>query len=420
MTTRSRRACVATLAVAAMLLAGCSTTTGSTTAITAGSPSPSPTTTAAPPTAPLASHGVEAAIADVPWSKVGPGWMLAMWNPYTPVHQGETPPPGDPDPDSVTTTLYLVDPTGNRYAITTFPPGDDSSLDLIDWSGDGSHALFGAKYGAAPKAVSIDLHTGERTTIPVAGTHQYTRPDGKALLVTNGFNGKDNPGTLQRIDLAGNVQLTYPTDKLRDAGQFNGGYLESLDGTQLVLAAANGMVVMGNDGKVIRLLKSPLPKGECAPLRWWTPGVVLASCNAAGFAGDQLWEVPVDGSGATSLTAFNTHQDDPGFVGDYGDGIAWKLPSGTFLQTAGACGTEHLSRLTPDMHTTRVTVPGVSDSVHVAGVSGDDLVLLAKVGCGGTTSLLTYDPAANTSTVLLGPPINGGGVTEALVFPERS
>jgi len=29
---------------------------------------------------------------------------------------------------------------------------------------------------------------------------------------------------------------------------------------------------------------------------------------------------------------------------------------------------------------------------------------------------VTYDPAANTSTVLLGPPVNGGGVTEAILF----
>jgi TolB protein len=400
-----------------MLLAGCSSKTDSTTASTAA-PNPSSTPTAAAPTTPAVAKGVEAAIGAVPWDKVGPGWMLAMWSPFTPVHPGETLPPGDPDPETVTTTLYLVDPTGNRYAITSFPPGDDSGQHLADWSGDGSHALFTAGYGATPKAVSIDLHTGERTTIPVAGTHSYTRPDGKAILVSTDAK-KDVPGTLKRIDLAGNEQLTYPTDKLGDAGQFKGDYLESDDGTQLVLSAANGMVVMGNDGKVIRQLKSPLPKGDCVPLRWWTSTVALASCSAADFAGDQLWEVPLDGSGATALTAFNTHQDDPGFSGDYGDGIAWRLPSGTFLQTAGACGTEHLSRLTPDMHTTRVKVPGVSDSVHVAGVSGNDLVLLAKVGCGGTTSLLTYDPAANTSTVLLGPPVNGGGVSETVLFPGQ-
>ncbi len=66
-----------------------------------------------------------------------------------------------------------------------------------------------------------------------------------------------------------------------------------------------------------------------------------------------------------------------------------------------------------------MNVPGVSDSVRVAGVTGDKLVLLAQVGCGGTTSLLTYDPATNTSIVLLGPPVNGGGVTEALLYRDQ-
>jgi TolB protein len=41
------------------------------------------------------------------------------------------------------------------------------------------------------------------------------------------------------------------------------------------------------------------------------------------------------------------------------------------------------------------------------------------VGCSGTTSLLTYDPAANTSTVLLGPPVNGGGVTDTLLYRDQ-
>jgi TolB protein len=47
------------------------------------------------------------------------------------------------------------------------------------------------------------------------------------------------------------------------------------------------------------------------------------------------------------------------------------------------------------------------------------LALLAQVGCGGSDSLLTYDPATNSSTVLLGPPVNGGGVTEALLYRDE-
>jgi hypothetical protein len=101
-------------------------------------------------------------------------------------------------------------------------------------------------------------------------------------------------------------------------------------------------------------------------------------------------------------------------------GASAPTPSrGTFLQSQPACGRILLSRLTLDMHTTRVDIAGVSDSVEVLGFTGDKLLSLTKIGCAGTTSPLTYDPAANTSTVRLGPPVNGGGVTEALLYPDR-
>jgi TolB protein len=32
--------------------------------------------------------------------------------------------------------------------------------------------------------------------------------------------------------------------------------------------------------------------------------------------------------------------------------------------------------------------------------------------------LVSYDPGANTAAVLLGPGVNGGGVTDAILFPE--
>jgi len=419
------RMTIGLVALAAMMLAGCSSSNGSTTAHTPAASLVTPTSTAAP-AAPAVAHGVEAPIGDVPWPKVGPGWMLAMWNPVTPVMPGAPPAPNEPAPEAATTTLYLVDPQGNRYPITTFAPGADP--DLIDWSGDGSHALFKPQGPGSTSIVSIDLHTGAQTTIPVKGYTRYARPDGNALLVTTD-NDRNKPGTLKRVDFAGNEQQSYPTDQLGGAGQFSGDYLQSLDGTQLVLGTANldndgvtksdnSLVVMGNDGKIIRTLPSPMPKAQCAPVRWWASTVILAHCD--NDAGGQLWTVPVDGGTPTPLTAVNSGQeDDPGFGGDIGDWVAYQLPSGTFLQSTGACGTIFLSRLTPDMHTTRVDVPGVSDSIDVAGVTGDKLLLLAKVGCSGTTSLLTYDPAANTSTVLLGPPINGGGVTDTRLFPDQ-
>jgi hypothetical protein len=348
--------------------------------------------------------------------------MLAMWNPATGHGPGDLS-PGEWTADELTTTLYLIDPAGARYAITTFPPtGNNPRPRLLDWSGDGSHALFyvSDKHGPGPNAVSVDLHTGTQTTLTVDDVPSYTRPDGKAILVSTSDNGKD---TLKRIDLAGNVQFTYPMD-LGDAGQFGGGYLESPDGTQLVLSTAPpgnqqtpnpDLVVMGNDGVVVRELPSPMPGGRCDPVRWWTPTVFLAHCTAD--SGGQLWQVPLDGEAPTALTAVNSgHGDDPGFQGDFGDGDAWQLPSGTFLQSAGACGSIFLSRLTPDKHTTRVTPPGMDSSVIVAGATADKLLLVGKVGCGSTTSLVTYDPATNTDTVLLGPPVTGGAVIQALPY----
>ena len=111
------------------------------------------------------THGTEASITDVPWSDVGPGWTLATWSPVTPQCPGRVEAaPGEPTWETASTTLYLVDPTGNRYAITTFAPEDSHSMALLDWSGDGSHALFGDEYPAPDTVISIDLHTGAKTT----------------------------------------------------------------------------------------------------------------------------------------------------------------------------------------------------------------------------------------------------------------
>jgi len=43
--------------------------------------------------------------------------------------------------------------------------------------------------------------------------------------------------------------------------------------------------------------------------------------------------------------------------------------------------------------------------------------LHATLSCGSGESLVDYDPVAGTSTVLLGPGVNGGGVDVALPYP---
>jgi TolB protein len=417
--------CIVALLATAGAVAGCSSSTTTPAAPRSSSPAPSSLAASTAPATPAAA--TEAAVKDVPWEKVGAGWALAEWSPVIAHRPGEQRDPDEPTHETVGTTLYLVDPAGTRYLITTFAPG--TQMRLADWSGDGSHALFTGSYASPTSAISVDLHTGEQATIPVDGHVAYTRPNGTALLVSTSFNGSQ-PGTLKRVDLKGNPQFTYPTGDLAGAGRFGGDYVESPDGTQLILATANlgnevvprsdnSLVVMGNDGTVTKTLPAPMPKALCGPVKWWTPGSILVHCTVERSSANQLWEVPLDGGAPTPITAVNSGQeDDPGFGGDIGDGDAWKLPTGIFLQSVGACGTVFLSKLTADGHTTRVKIPGLGDNVFVTGAANDRLLVRGQVGCSGSTSLVSYDPAANTSTVLLGPPVNGGAVSQAMLYPS--
>jgi hypothetical protein len=374
--------------------------------------------------APVA-HGVEAPLGAAPWAQVGPGWTLAMWSPAVDTRSGEQPAPGAPTFQTATTTLYLVDPAGGRYAITTFEPSSNGPPELIDWSGDGSRALIETlrPTSSTPSTTvtEVDLHTGTKTTLPPLpgdidpsfGYVHYTRPSGKALLLATWING-EKPGRLVRVDLAGNTQLTYPTDKL--GSTFSGDYVSTPDGTRLVLGTTAGLSLMGNDGTVGPTLTIPGETG-CSPLRWWDTGstTVLAKCS--GDKGSQLWRVPIDGSAPTALTAPNNGKVGP----DYGDADAWQLPAGTFVQDDGACGVIYLAKLNANGTTTPVSVPDVhsDSSVAVVGVNGGDLDVTAGLGCGGGKSLLDYNPAANTTTVLLGPPVNGGSVLQALPYADR-
>ena len=70
------------------------------------------------------------------------------------------------------------------------------------------------------------------------------------------------------------------------------------------------------------------------------------------------------------------------------------------------------------MHTTPVTIPILGNSsVGVVGTTGDKLIVEGHAGCGPGTSLLAFDPAANTADVLLGPKVNGGSVQRAIIYP---
>jgi hypothetical protein len=411
MTWRNRTAAVA---LAAVLVGGCSASAHHDNAV-----SGSPVTSTPTPVTQAAARGVEAAISTIPWTQVGPGWLLATWSQVPGRRPGGDLSPGEPTPATATIMLYLVDPAGGRYPITSFPPpGAGPSPTLADWSGDGTHALF---YANAPApsgtytVTTVDLRSGAQASFTIDnGANSfdvaalYSHPQGKAILLAKS-NGAE-ADWLKRVDLTGRPELTYPVGR-----DFQGSYLSTPDGTQLVLGMATGLALMGNDGTAGKTL--PITGAQdCAPTRWWDANsTVVARCRGHGPA--RLWLVPINGARPTALTAPLNGQGP-----DYGDLNAWQLPSDTFVQIAGACGSEYLGKLSGvGGTTTRVDVPGVDphSSIRVIGPNDGHLVVQGRASCGGGQTLFDYDAAANASTVLLGPPLNAGGVIAALPYPGR-
>jgi TolB protein len=186
MTWRNRTAAVA---LAAVLVGGCSASAHHDNAV-----SGRPVTSTPTPVTQAAARGVEAAISTIPWTQVGPGWLLATWSQVPGRRPGGDLSPGEPTPATATTMLYLVDPAGGRYPITSFPPpGAGPSPTIADWSGDGTHALF---YANAPApsgtytVTTVDLRSGAQASFTIDNgansfdvAARYSRPQGKAILL---------------------------------------------------------------------------------------------------------------------------------------------------------------------------------------------------------------------------------------------
>jgi TolB protein len=171
---------------------------------------------------------------------------------------------------------------------------------------------------------------------------------------------------------------------------------------------------MSNDGQILRFLPVNPAVSSCSAMRWWSTGVLLATCAPDGSGTSQLWLVPTTGATPTALTA------NPPASGDLGDLDAWRLPAGTYVQDAGACGYIYLAELAPDGLTSPVTVPGADgDSTIVLGAQGNRLEIDAESPCSAGASLLWYAPATNSVTPLLGGTANGGTAENPVMFGQR-
>jgi TolB protein len=328
---------------------------------------------------------------DVPWSLVGDGWTVTVWA-RTPLAPGQT------LSRPIEQTVFLVDPVGGRYEITSFKA---PQLAVADISGDHARALL-SDYDTARE---VNLQTGAvaMLALPFPGDVRYTKPRGLAVVVLGAQE-------VRRIGLDGSTQHTY----LKSTSVGLSPALTALyspDGSTVVFGTSTGLLVEGNDGSNPHTV-SPPNTSYCWAPRWWAPNVVLASCNVDGLPGLQLWKVPVDGAAPAALT--------PVPRDGLGNTEAWPVNAGTFVAGGVGCGGGFVPRMLDADGSTRdlsISVPGQDhgDAPELSGVTADSVFVRVNVGCqlAVKAELVRYDPAGGTATVLFGGTAGGGAVVGA-------
>jgi hypothetical protein len=402
------------LAASMAVLASCGSSSSPPKAAAGSSTSTARHTTA---TTVALARGSEEPRRDIPWDEVGPGWALAEWT---------SSPPTEPGPTATTVpgqsnSLFLVNPEGGRYLVTTIPSA--SPLSLTGWSGDGQRALLVGPMGGADNGgtvvTELNLENGSRDTFTLPGiaTVEYSNPKGLALLATiQGSASQGTPTQLERLSLTGSLEFTYP-DSFKGAGAFGGFSSPSPDGTEIAMSAqSGGVAIVSNEGSVLATVVVP-GMSYCSPTRWWTATQILTSCAPDGSGIPLLWLLPAAGGSATPFTVAP-----PAGNSDAGDEVAWQVGNQVYLQDAGGCGYQYLAKLNAYHTTTPVTVPGVvnGDSQFVKGTVGNLIALQTSISCGEGVSLLWFDPQTSQTTVVLGPGMNGGSVTTAVLFGDNN
>ncbi len=334
--------------------------------------------------------------ASVPWSHVGVGWVLAQ---YT------TAPPGPGEPGGPE-ALYLISPGGTRYELASWPNGRTAPF-LLAWSPDGKRALFEVFSGQGG-VEQLTLATGQMSTFVMQGSATpigYTTPDGLNIVASR----PSSPGySLARYSLSGRLTraLGYSAD---------GQVLYAPSGTEFVTGASNGLKLVSNDGTLLRQLPIPGTAANlCVLARWWDSGTVLASCPPPNTSSSQVWLVPLSGGRPTALTPPRGFKNR-----DLADFDAWSLPSGLYLQSAGACGTLQIFKQARDGSVTLVTVPHTEGDNHVLTALGSRLLIRAPTSCDGGVSLLWFDPGTRAEQWLVRTPSTAAGIVAAIPFYSR-
>jgi hypothetical protein len=306
----------------------------------------------------------------IPWPKVGPGWELVQYTTHATTQ--------------TMTTLYLVGPSGAKYALRA---SRDEQFSLVAWSGDKTRALLDDD--AAGRAEQLNLMSGKLTTFALGGQASpigYTLPRGLNILA---LQRHGSSFALARYSLTGKLVKVLVSSKWAAFGE-----AYAPDGATLAVAGPAGVGLVSNVGGVIRQLDVPGtdPTVGCSPERWWNASTILAACIATSTNSEpRLWLLPASGARPTALTPQRTAGH------DLGDFDAWRLTSGLYLQSEGACGVTEINRQAANGSVTPVNVPGTSNTDNViVSASGSRLLIEPEGACRAEEpGLLWYDPATH-------------------------
>jgi hypothetical protein len=370
---------------------------------------------AAPPGR-ILSAGQAGAASAVPWSKVGPGWALAMYSATREIQTKK-----GVNLKAGPSTLYLVSPQGGRYKVITWSARSPRSRwDLLGWSGDVKRALFSTGpifVGSTRQHVyQLQLRTGHVTGFRLPAKVNavgYTRPDGLNILAEKGTLGSgDNAITLQRYSLTGKLQKNLASvaglDLLAGGTGIPTAPYNSA-GTELAAGTTDGLELISNAGGVIRKLPVPGVSEGCSAVRWWSNSMVLATCFVTGEAGPRMWLVPASGAKPTAKTPVRTGS---GF--DLGDFNAWQLSSGLYVDGLGACGSLVIGRQPAHGKEQMVNVPGAASSL-VVNATSSKLMVERINGCNPGVSLVWFNPATHALKVAI--PVGKHQVGVSAVVP---
>ena len=325
----------------------------------------------------VASAGTQTAAraASVPWASVGPGWVLDMYSKA-------------PGTKKAPTTLYLASPAGAKYALHTWK-ATQAPPKLMAWAGSKTEALFqlvSPKTGLIAEWGEMNLRTGKITNVTFgkASPIGFTLPTGQQIL--GGYVSGGNNVTIARFTQTGRLVKKLVTESIKYLGGFGlPPTVYSADGTEIAVGAANGVQLVSNAGGVLK--KLPVPGADtrygCSPVRWWTRSTLLVECMPKTGNAPQLWLAPANGARPVALTPVRK----TGF--DLGDIGAWKLSSGLYLQSLGACGTLEINKQAKNGSVTRVTVPGATDSPVVVTATTSRLLVWQR-GCEGSGGQLVW------------------------------